>query len=61
MDPSPDPSMPIGSQILFLMFLILLNAFFSASEMAIVSVNKNKIKILSQEGNAKAKLLLDFI
>lgn len=61
MDPSPDPSMPIGSQILFLMFLILLNAFFSASEMAIVSVNKNKIKILSQEGNAKAKLLLDLM
>lgn len=61
MDPSPDPSMPIGSQVVFLVFLILLNAFFSASEMAIVSVNKNKIKILSQEGNARAKLLLDLM
>ena len=61
MDPSPDPSMPIGSQVVFLVLLVLLNAFFSASEMAIVSVNKNKIKILSQEGNVKAKLLLDLI
>jgi putative hemolysin len=53
--------MPIGSQVVFLVLLVLLNAFFSASEMAIVSVNKNKIKILSQEGNVKAKLLLDLI
>lgn len=61
MDPSPDPSMSVGAQIAFLGFLILLNAFFSASEMAIVSVNKNKIKILSQEGDHKARLLMDLM
>lgn len=61
MDPSPDPSMSVGAQLAFLGFLILLNAFFSASEMAIVSVNKNKIKILSQEGDIKARLLLDLM
>ncbi|NLY70440.1 MAG: HlyC/CorC family transporter, partial [Clostridiales bacterium] len=32
-----------------------------ASEIAIVSVNKNKIKILAQEGNRKAKLLLGLL
>lgn len=59
MDPSPDPSMTIGLQLIFLTILILLNAFFSASEMAIISVNKNRIKLYSQEGNKKARMLLD--
>jgi len=45
-------------QILFLILLILINAFFASAEMSIVSVNKNRIKILAQEGNKKAKLLL---
>lgn len=46
---------------IFLFFLILLNAFFSASEMAIVSLNKNKILHLANEGNEKAKLLLKLL
>ena len=31
-------------QILFLIILTLINAFFSSAEMSIVSVNKNKMK-----------------
>jgi len=54
----PDPSISLAVQLLFLTLLILINAFFASAEMAIVSVNKNKIKILAQEGNRKAKLLL---
>lgn len=47
---------------LFLIFiLIILNAFFSAAEIAIVSVNKSKIKILSDKGNRKAQLLLELM
>lgn len=55
----PDPSMSVAVQLLFLAVLILINAFFASAEMAVVSVNKNKIKILAQDGNKKAKLLLD--
>jgi putative hemolysin len=54
----PDPSMSLAVQLLFLALLILINAFFASAEMAIVSVNKNKIKILAQDGKKKAKLLL---
>lgn len=54
----PDPSMSLALQLLLLALLILINAFFASAEMAIVSVNKNKIKVLAQEGNKKAKLLL---
>lgn len=54
----PDPSISLAVQFLFLFVLILINAFFASAEMAIVSVNKNRIKVLAQDGNKKAKLLL---
>lgn len=48
-------------QILFLVILTLINAFFASAEMAIVSVNKNKMKMLANEGNKKAKILCKLI
>ena len=54
----PDPSMSLALELLFLALLIIINAFFASAEMAIVSVNKNRIKILAQDGKKKAKLLL---
>lgn len=45
------------SNIILLLFLILLNAFFAASEMAFVSLNDNKIDMLAEEGNSKAKVV----
>lgn len=53
----PDSSTQVLSQIGLLLLLTLINAFFSASEMAIVSVNKNKIRTLSEEGNKSAMLV----
>ena len=58
---SPDSSMSIPLQLLFLAILILINALFSSAEMAIVSVNKNRIRILAQAENEKAKLLLELL
>lgn len=48
----------IPLQLLFLLFLTLVNAFFAAAEMALVSVNKNKIQNLSQDGNKSATLII---
>lgn len=45
------------SKIILIIVLTSINAFFAASEMAIVSVNKTKIKQFSSQGNVKAKLL----
>ena len=61
MPQGPDPSTPITVQIIFLLVLILINAYFAAAEMAIVSANKNKIKVIAQDGNKKANLLLGLI
>lgn len=44
-------------ELAVVLVLILVNAFFAASEMALISLNDNKIRLMAQEGNAKAKLL----
>lgn len=56
MDEAPGTTNVI-SQLLFLLILTIANAFFAGAEMATVSVNKNKIKILAEEGNKNAQLL----
>ena len=43
------------SQILFLAILILLNAYFAATEIAFISLNDAKIEKQVREGNKKAK------
>jgi len=48
-------------QLILLAVLILVNAYFAAAEMAIVSVNKNRIKTLANEGHKKAILLSSLI
>lgn len=48
---------PITFQIVLIILLTLTNAYFAASEMAIVSVNKGKIRRLAQEGSTKARLV----
>ncbi|WP_055665128.1 hemolysin family protein [Desnuesiella massiliensis] len=55
-----DPS-SILMQILLILVLILMNAFFAASEIAIVSLNKSKISLLAENGDKKAKILLKLI
>ncbi len=42
-------------QIIVLVILILVNAFFAASEIAFISLNDAKIDIMAKEGNKKAK------
>ncbi|WP_017416491.1 hemolysin family protein [Clostridium tunisiense] len=55
MDSGPDGSITL--QLLLILILTMINAFFAAAEMAIVSLNKNRLKMLAEEGNKKAILL----
>lgn len=43
------------SQLIFLFILILLNAYFAATEIAFISLNDTKIEKQAKEGNKKAK------
>lgn len=49
--------MGIILQLLLLGALTAVNAFFAAAEMAIVSVNKNKINMLAEDNNKRAKMV----
>ena len=52
---------PIGSQILVQFLLILINAFFAATETSVVSLNENKIRKQADDGDLKARQLLKMI
>ena len=54
---SIDP-LSIVFKIVLLFVLILVNAFFAMSEIAIISLNDTKIQRLAEEGNKKAKQIV---
>ncbi len=56
MDSDPSGN-AIASQLMLLLVLTLVNAFFAGAEMAVVSVNKNKIKMLADKGSKNAMLI----
>lgn len=45
-------------QIPLLLLLIIINAFFAMSEIAIISLNDNKIKRMADKGHKKAKIIV---
>ena len=55
-DPVPDGDPLI--QIILLLVLILVNAFFAASEIAVITLNDNKIQKMAEEGHKKAQKIL---
>ena len=48
-------------QLLLQLILILLNAFFAATEIAVISLNEKKVRALADEGDKKAKKMLKII
>lgn len=54
----PDPAGNLWLQIVLIVVLIFVNAFFAASEIALISLNDNRIRKLAEEGNKKAKQIL---
>lgn len=48
-------------ELILILILTFVNAFFSASEMAIVSLNKTRITHLAEDDNEKAKLILKLL
>jgi len=49
---------PIGSHLLLQFVLILINAFFAATEIAVISINENKVRKQAEEGDKKAAQML---
>ena len=57
MDPDPNPTSIIWKLVLLLV-LILVNAFFAMSEIAIITLNDNKVKSMAEDGHKGAKRVL---
>lgn len=47
----------MGIELPILVLLIVLNAFFAASEIALISLNDNKVRMMAERGDKKALLL----
>ncbi|MGM0123836.1 hemolysin [Enterococcus sp. AZ194] len=60
MNADPD-SQSLLAQILLLVVLTLINAFLAASEIAVVSINKNRIEQKAGEGDVKSAKLLKIL
>ena len=56
MEADPDGNTVIF-QLLLLLLFTLMNAFFAGAEMAVVSVNRNRIRSLAEDGNKKARVI----
>ena len=46
-------------QFIILVILLLLSAFFSSAETALMTVNKIRLRSLADDGNRRAALVLD--
>lgn len=57
MDSDADPG-NIFVKLIVLFLLILVNAFFAMSEIAIISLNDNKVKKMAEDGDKKAEKVL---
>lgn len=55
------PSDPLWGSLFLQIFLILINAFFAAAEIAVISLNENKLRKQSEEGDKKAGKMLKML
>ena len=49
------------AEILLVFFFVLVNAFFSGTEMAVISLNDAKMRKMAEDGHKKAKKIVKFI
>ena len=54
-DPGPDPASGLFAQIVLLLCLVMVNAFFAMSEIAFISLSGAKIDRLAAEGDRRAR------
>ena len=52
---------PIGGLMLVQIALILVNAFFAAAEIAVISLSENKLRKQAEEGDKKATMMLKMV
>ncbi len=51
----------VGTQLILILILTIINGFFAATEIAFVSLDKNKLRQKSEDGDKKSELLLGIL
>ena len=51
----------ITMQLILILMLTIINGFFAATEIAFVSLDKNKLRQKSEDGDKKSELILDIL
>lgn len=57
----PDPATSIILKLVLLLVLIIINAFFAMSEIALISLNDNKLRAQAEDGHKKAQKVLQLL
>jgi len=57
----PDSIGRIILDLLVVLIFVLINGFFSATEMAVITLNDNKVRKMAEDGNKSARKILRFI
>lgn len=57
-DSDPDPASGLLLRLVLLAVLIFINAFFAASEIAVITLNDNKLQKMAEDGHKKARQVL---
>ncbi|KRN28414.1 hemolysin [Lactobacillus selangorensis] len=57
----PDPESALWGQLILIVILTLVNAFFAAAEIAVVSLNRTQTEAQAKEGNKKAQRLMKIL
>lgn len=60
-EPPGSPEVGSSFALVVLVVLVTCNAFFAASEIAIISLNDTKLRRMAEQGHPKAKLLMRFL
>ncbi len=58
---NPDPGSPVWGQLLLILILTLVNAFFAAAEIALVSLSRVKMEEQANKGDKKARVLVQVL
>src|SRR5712692_299820 len=58
---SPVEGFPVTLRLVLLPALLIINGFFAAAEVALISVRRTRIRQLAEEGNSRARAALDLL
>lgn len=58
---NPDPGSSVGAQLILIVVLTIINAFFAATEVSLISLNHGRVKKAAENGSKTAQMILKLL